>query len=121
MLARRETLFAHARGAFVARVSFAIMDEQLHKPKWLDGIARQTEENVPMRVTIEIWDSTPPHAQDDIHSVVICVDGQVVGKPLTKEDGRIVLNWLSSALGDIEKQVLEEVERLELEDFHRAR
>ena len=86
-------------------------------PKWLtDGLLRQESAPqapyIPDRVTIDIWDACPPWTQDDIFSVVVCVDGEVIGKPLSKEDGCTVVNWLQEAFPQIEKMILDEVERL---------
>lgn len=46
---------------------------------------------------------------------MICVDREIVGEPISKEDGCTICNWLSSAVGDIERQIIEELNRLDEE------
>lgn len=96
------------------------MDEQLQRPQWLaSGLLRQAQPVAGQpedRVTLDLWDVSPPWTQNDIQSVVVCVDGEVIGKPLSKEDGCAVFNWLQEALPDLEYQLIKEIERLDQED-----
>lgn len=89
----------------------------------MDGtLSRPRKESDPQgpfpesRVILDIWDGCPPWTQDDIFSVVVRVDGEVIGKPLSKEDGCAVFNWLQDALPDLEKVLMDEAERLLCEE-----
>lgn len=96
------------------------MEDSITKPEWLGGLLESHDpERTPDRVTIDVWDATPPWTQDAIRSVVICVDGDVVGKPLSQEDGCVIVNWLQDALPAIEKTILDEVNRLDEEEFEK--
>ena len=111
------------RGFCRTDTKLTIMDFQPPLPsptRPIEGLVSHAHDGPPakpMRVILDIWDATPPYTQDDIHSVVVCVDGEVIGKPLSKEDGCAVFNWLQDALPSLEEVLMEEVERLYEEDM----
>ena len=64
-------------------------------------------------VTLEIWERESPNGT---RSVVVCVDGSVVGNALNEKDGRTVFNWLQDAVPDLERLIDHEIEDLYLDE-----